>query len=135
MNYALIRSGRLRDVMEFDHVVRVTADGNVFDAEPGVPYAPELYHDETNDYDVGPWSLMTGYTGQYGYRGPIMHASEFIGGGMARDIRATPGLYVAVVCNVDSCEDCVTEDGDEIPDPECRGEHEPAGWAVAYIAD
>jgi hypothetical protein len=45
--------------------------------------------------------------------GPIMHNSEYIGGTMEADIRATPGVYVALV-------------NDDIDDPE-----HAEGWAVA----
>lgn len=48
------------------------------------------------EVDGDGWELMTGYTGQYGYTGPMMHASEFVGGRLARDILATPGLYAVV---------------------------------------
>jgi hypothetical protein len=105
----------LSDRMEFDHVVRVLADGSVAD-EPGV-WAPEVYADGVDVTVPAGWELLTGYSGQYGYSGPVMHPSEFIGGGMARDILASPGVYVAVVVG--------DLDGDE----------EPAGWAVARLCD
>jgi hypothetical protein len=107
-------SNDLNNRMEFDHVVRVHADGSVTD-ESGV-YAPELFGEELDD---GTWALMNGYSGQYGYSGPIMHASEFIGGGMARDILAAPGLYVALVSYVPT-------------DDEDNDEDNISGWAVAY---
>src|SRR5690242_8017377 len=106
----------LNDRMEFDHVIRVHEDGTVSDA--GIP-APDL--DGESDTVSAPWQLMTGYTGQHGYRGPIMHQSEFIGGRMARDILATPGLYVALVA----------ETYPDDPD----AERELIGWAVAYQHD
>jgi hypothetical protein len=102
----------LDDQMDFDHVVRVHTDGTVTDAL--TVSAPELYDDELSSQD---WQLMDGYSGQYGYSGPIMHASEFIGEGLARDILATPGLYVALV-------DYATLDG---PDDDSV-----SGWAVAF---
>jgi hypothetical protein len=100
----------LNNLMHFDHVVRVLPDGDVVDA-PNV-FAPEVYVQCADD-DCGSitkeaeeemitsveaqgWELMTGYTGQYGYRGPIMHVSEYVGGGLAEDILARPGLYVVV---------------------------------------
>jgi hypothetical protein len=120
-----VTTDTLDERMELGHVIRVRADGSVTD-EHGV-YAPEVYSatDQIGqfvglDTRDGGWSLMEGYTGQYGYRGPVMHASEHIGGRMAEDILATPGLYVAVVVNVLS-------DTEEDP--------EPAGWAVAYRED
>lgn len=101
----------LSDVMEFDHVIQVHEDGSVTDGVPDV-WAPSLYDDEVDD---ARWTLMRGYTGQYGYSGPIMHSSEYIGGLMADDILSTPGYYVALV-NYNSDDD----------------EGEPEGWAVAY---
>jgi hypothetical protein len=98
--------------MEFDHVIRVHDDGTVTSV-PGAR-VPELFDEELYSPE---WSLMNGYSGQYGYAGPIMHSSEFIGGGLERDILAQPGLYVSLVSYV-TTED---EDDDDI-----------SGWAVAY---
>src|ERR1035437_826512 len=98
----------LNDMMDFDHVVQVLPGGQVVDAQ-GV-YAPSLYDD---DLDDSSWSLMDGYSGQSGYSGPIMHNSEFIGGGLERDILAEPGYYVSLV-----------NYGFD--------EEEGEGWAVAY---
>lgn len=126
------RSAQLNERMEFDHVVAVYAGGMLRDAPAGV-YAPESYIDTLDD-DAGSilqshedawredmqrtgWEVFSdGYSGQYLYSGPIMHASEYIGGGLERDMLAKPGLYVAVTV------ECLphTEDG----------ETEPAGWAV-----
>lgn len=106
-----VTADTLNDVMEFDHVIRVHADGSVSDVD-GI-YAPNLQDGELDDKS---WSLMNGYSGQYGYSGPEMHASEYIGGGMARDILATPGLYVAIVAYHGDDED-------------------PTEWAVAYKLD
>lgn len=85
----------LDEIMEFDHVIRVNADGSVTD-EPSL-YAPSLYDEEL---DSDKWEFFTtGYSGQHGYSGPIMHNSEYIGGALERDILATPGVYVAIVAN------------------------------------
>lgn len=128
----------LNHKMEFDHVVRVHPDGTVTDAE-GSHYF-ELRHvsgaKPSHDFSASSdgWSLMNGYSGQYSYSGPIMHDSEFIGGGMERDILSTPGLYVALVCEADpDCGrvDCAHDD-DTCTDYE---DPEPAGWAVAYLHD
>lgn len=102
----------LNDIMEFDHVIEVHADGSVTDGPPGV-YAPDLYESELSCGPDDGWSLMDGYSGQQGYSGPCMHQSEFIGGGMERDILAKPGLYVALVGYPDD-------------------DSEPTEWAVAY---
>lgn len=115
----------LNSVMETDHVIRVHDDGTV--SEPaGEVWAPELhalsYEDGSHTAETDPdlcrqaadagWALESGWTGQHGYNGPCMHASEFIGGGLATHILATPGYWVAVLVNED--------DGD------------PESWAVAY---
>lgn len=118
----VVNKNSLNDLMEFDHVIMVDADGHV--SEPGGIWAPEVTVQEGSyaNPDVSamhnePWTLMNGYSGQYGYHGPVMHSSEFIGGKLAEDILAEPGYYVAVVvADVDS------EDDDE-----------PAGWAVARL--
>lgn len=116
----------LSNVMEFDHVVRVHDDGTVSD-HYGRPWAPETYiavdddgqitregeHDMIAGLRYQGWYPLRGYTGQYMYRGPIMHPSECIGRNMARDILSEPGLYVALVVE--------TLDDDE----------DAAGWMVA----
>jgi hypothetical protein len=105
-------SKSLNGRMEFDHVVEVHADGSVTDTDL---HAPGLYDDEVQSDD---WELMNGYSGQYGYSGPMMHDSEYIGGGLERDILAQPGYYVALV-NYVTTED--PEDDDNM-----------SGWAVAF---
>jgi len=103
--------------MDFDHPIRVNTDGTLSDA-PGV-YAPSL-DSETLDSDK--WELVTGgYTQQYGYNGPIMHASEQIGGRLAENILAEPGVYVSLVANAEP------EGDDDDPEPE--------GWAIARLKD
>lgn len=101
---------KLNDLMEFDHVIQVHADGSI--TEPSNVWAPELYDGELYSEE---WRFFTGgYSSQYCYSGPIMHPSEFIGGRLEKDIRETPGYYVALVND--------TLDDDE-----------PEGWAVAYM--
>jgi hypothetical protein len=104
------KTASLNDKMDFDHVVQVLPGGQVVDAN-GV-YAPSLMDDEL---DSRGWSLLDGYSGQSGYSGPIMHASEFIGGGLERDILSKPGYYVTLAN--------YTSDDDE-----------PEGWGIAYKA-
>jgi hypothetical protein len=103
--------------MDFDHVIEVRADGSIID-RPDI-YAPTLHDGQLEGSD---WVLLNGWSGQDRYSGPIMHQSEFIGGGMERYILATPAIYVSLVdypgCG-DDCEDC-----------EGSG-CEPEGWAVA----
>lgn len=110
----------LNDLMEFDHVIRVHEDGTI--SEPENVWAPEVTWSEGTHHVSGDgWSLLSGYSGQYGYAGPVMHDPEYIGGRMEEDIIATPGYYVAVVV---SDVDNATED--ETP---------YAGWAVAHRED
>lgn len=116
----------LNDRMEFGHVIRVSIDGAITDEWD--LHAPETVYqtldgdgqcidDEIHFLPKG-WTLLTGFTGQYSYNGPVMHASEFIGGDLERHILSNPGLYVAVV--VDGLRTEETDDDDNI------------GWAVAY---
>jgi hypothetical protein len=98
----------LNDLMEFNSVVRVHADGSVSD-EPQYN-APELFDDELLS---DTWSLLDGFSGQQGYSGPLMHSSEFIGGGLERWILSHPGLYVNLI---------------NTP----ADDSEPTEWAVAY---
>lgn len=116
----------LDTLMEFDHVIEVRPDGSVIDAPRDI-YAPELIMSTDEDGQIlaadeadyrdqatrQGWDLMTGYTAQYGYNGPVMHPSEYIGGAMERDIMAQPGYYVALTVDI-------------------LADEEPAGWAVAY---
>lgn len=102
----------LNDIMEFDHVIQVLEDGIVLHIKD--VYAPELRDGELHQHWEGPqWTLLDGYSGQYGYSGPLMHQSEVISGGMERDILAIPGLYVALA-------NYPLDDSD------------PTEWAVAY---
>jgi len=122
------KTASLNDQMEMDHVVQVHADGTVTDGPSGV-YAPEIYLevDADGSYVANTeadaqrqaksqgWTLMSGYSGQQGNKSDyvLMHASEYIGGGMERDILAAPGLYVALVPSLDD-------------------DSEPENWVVAY---
>jgi len=122
----------LNDRMEFDHVVEVTSDGSVIDGPAGM-HAPEVTVDldadgqmislNPNDIQIDSgWTLLNGYSGQHGYRGPIMDDAEFIGGGMARDIIGTPGVDVAVMVSG------LRPDGH-------TSEDDLVGWAVARRKD
>lgn len=130
----------LNDQMSFDHVIRIDENGAV--AKPlTTTYAPEVYV-ECADDDCGPitaeaeaamiahveeqgWELMTGYTGQCLYNGPIMHVSEYVGGRLEDDIRATPGLYVVV----EPTGLYETEEQEE------RNGDQAIGWVVARKVD
>lgn len=118
----------LNDLMEFDHVITVHNDGSVTDSTEYCYADLNVAQDGSDEFDLSAgWSLLSGFTGQYGYNGPVMHPSEFIGGGLERYILETPGHYVALVvearCDYDGSTDCTVEAGCDC---------EPAGWAVAY---
>lgn len=128
-NRETITADDLNAWTEFGSPFRVHADGTVSHAY-GESAPESLYHVETTDDTPGAdvdglydgWKLLHGYTGQYSYRGAVMHASEYLGGKLAEDVLAQPGLYV--LCAV------------EVTDDETGEQHdEPAGWAVAYFAD
>jgi hypothetical protein len=124
----------LNDLMQFDHVVRVHPDGTVTDDVPDV-WAPDLLMDTDGDGSIldehekdyteqaqrQGWRLLTGWTGQDRYNGCIMHASEYVGGGLETHIRENPGLYVCITVK------CLPTSED--------GETECAGWAIAYRAE
>lgn len=113
----------LSELMEFDHVIHVDESGNATSA-PQSPYVPYVEHDSSHDVtldgipyrDASTWAPLVGYTGQHGYRGAVMHSSEYIGGALARDILSAPGLYVSVIVMAQS-------DSDDI-------EQDFAGWAI-----
>lgn len=131
----------LNNMMATGHVVRVHGDGTVTDAPERV-YGPEgaYVHTEGAEphLDATGWELMTGYTGQYGYRGPVMHESEYIGGALERDIRERPGLYVVLAVDhlrvgETVCHGCGAPEGEWCVD-ECDADRESLteGWVVAY---
>lgn len=79
---------------------------------------------QANDLDLcgnTDWEPLTGYSGQYGYRGACMHSSEFIGGGLARDILNNDGTYCLVAV--------YSWDTESVPSENGYGA-EPDSWAV-----
>lgn len=135
LDFENVSAEDLNSVMSFDHVIRVNEGGTVSDAADS-PYFDEAarcvlvnadtweWEDEFNLPEG--WTLMNGYSGQDRYSGPVMHVSEYIGGGMARDILAAPGDYVALAVESDcgyTQEFCSEDEG-------CHCE--PAGWVVAH---
>ena len=123
----------LNEIMEFDHIIRVNEDLTIDEnldmsvSDVGSYFDLAVDEDGNDIFEMSAgWTLLTGFTGQYGYNGPVMHPSEFIGGGLERHIRETPGYYVALVVNAleDHCDYCA----------ECESQiaDTPAGWAIAY---
>lgn len=131
----------LNETMQAGHAVRVHPGGRVADAPDGV-YVPEgaYVHEEGAEpvLEADGWELMTGYSGQHGYTGPVMHNSEYIGGGLERDIRERPGLYVALVVDhvgvgETVCHGCGAPEGEWCVDG-CDADRETLteGWVVAF---
>lgn len=59
-------------------------------------YAPSVYSYGGGDVEIdgSGWEFWsTGRSGQHSYRGPVMHPSEQLSGGLARDLLAEPGVY------------------------------------------
>lgn len=111
------QSKPLTEQMEFDHVIEVLTGGTT--RERLDISAPELWGASGKPEEVEGWELLNGYSGQDRYAGPIMHNSEQLAGGIADEIRSTPGVYVALLCQ------WMPESEDE--DEEIVVE----GWAVA----
>lgn len=141
-------NAELARMMDFDHVVRVEADGTFADNLHGTPPAP----DSPTDPDINStaiegcpdWTLITsGLTGQHGYNGPWLHDSEQLEGGVAERVFEHAashggGFYVAIYAQY-SCEECggaglVRQDDEEVECPaKCEpGETDIEGWAIAY---
>ena len=114
----------LNEEMDFDSVIYSHGDGTVSDVDPSSMHAPGVYIAELADGTWieeamdEPWELLNGFSGQYGYSGPHMHASEYIGGGLARHILETEGFYVVTVVTPMPLDEDEDVDFDE--------------WVVAY---
>ena len=130
-NRRTITADTLSEEMEFDYIIYSHGDGTISDVNPYVSlWGPDIFTIEREDgtwteEDVeGPWSLLTGFSGQHAYSGGHMHASEYIGGGLARHILETPGFYMAAVVvpiPLERDDYWYDEDGDQAD-----------SWAVAY---
>lgn len=108
----------LNKAVEFDSPFEVLPDGSIV---PHVRrrHAPNTYHVEGEskpEIDGQGWEFVDGFSGQYRYSGPVMHASEQLSGGMADHVLATPGIYVLCVVEV------LPDEDDDQP--------EPAGWVL-----
>jgi hypothetical protein len=143
-----VTADTLSHSVEFDCPFRVHADGTI-SREDGV-YAPELFNViKASDFVSDTWALENGFSGQASYSGPIMHDSEYLGGGMARYVLENPGVYVLVASYYDNeCEECNhsaethDEDGCGISHCDCKAftvnESEPytiEGWALAKLKE
>lgn len=88
--------------LDFGTAFHLSAEGAVTELQAPAPVTVTeqdgAFIDSETYADLAPdWSPVTGYSGQYGYAGPVMHPSEFAGTGMVRDMAQTPGIYVLAV--------------------------------------
>lgn len=63
-------------------------------------YSPSVYNSDTEDIYIESteWEALTGYTGQHGYNGAVLHSSEYLGGGLLKDIlEDVGGVYCLTV--------------------------------------
>jgi hypothetical protein len=115
---------QLSNLMEFDRVIYVDESGEASNQTYAIdaPEAPEAYWRDGEDVILSggssDWTLLRGASGQHAYQGACMHESEYIGGGLARNILETHGYWVSLVVYDEAPED---EDADQI-----------VGWALAY---
>lgn len=84
--------------------------------------------------NLADWDQVTGKTGQHGYRGAVMHASENASDELVMEwVRDAGGDVFAIVVVEAPCNDaepCFPEEPDYCSEYGCDAE--PAGWAVIY---
>lgn len=141
----------LNDMMSEASVIRVMPDGEII--YDRTVYAPDVYVTTDDDGQImddddkamidmvksAGWEMLNGFSGQYLYAGPIMHPSEYIGGGMEEHIRTNPGYYASVIVTTLGL-GCVNDDDQCDPDSPCDActeakrerNGEDAGWAVVF---
>lgn len=89
--------GNIDKETEMDSTFSIDENGSVVDS-PNSVYAPEVYSYEDGTIEgINGWEPVTGFSGQYGYSGPLMHPSEVMGGSnMEKYVRENPGTYALV---------------------------------------
>lgn len=115
--------GKIDSQVEMDSAFGIDRDGNVVKVDA---WAPEVYLSQDGLEVPGDWEAVNGYSGQYGYSGPVMHPSEVMDGSkMEEYVRENPGTYALVVpANVDAY------DSDD-PDAEVDVD----GWVLLKLND
>lgn len=118
----------LNDLMEFNQYITVHTDGRITVNEQPC-YINNIYDTFGTELDGSwrGWSLLTGFSNQYGYNGPLFHESEYIGGGLETYIRTHPGKYVALIVYADDGGTSnITDDRNAEDDIVIDG------WVIAY---
>lgn len=107
-------------------------------------YIPTVEHDDMcdvlidgyqPDHAAPTWHALTGHTGQYGYRGAVMHPSETADDETVREwVREAGGDTFAIVevSGHSDDEPVFPDEPDYCTEYGCA--HEPAGWAIIYRA-
>ena len=127
----------LNSRVEFESAFRILSGSRIEDSLSEV-FAPEVYlyvdkngfavSEEEIDmrpwYEATEWEVVNGYSGQYGCAGPTMHASEYLGGSMAKDVLEDVGSIYMVV----SVECLPNFEASEEEDMLIRDN--PAGWML-----
>src|SRR5699024_5519557 len=102
LNTCKVDAETLNEVVNFDvpfHVFPpewIAEDWNLDSPEVYI-YVGEDGAVEGPFLEGGGWEPVTGFSGQWQYRGPIMHASEQLQGGIAKAVLENPGVYCVVV--------------------------------------
>jgi len=101
MTSTIITADTLNDNIDFDRPFTLV---NVDDEHATIEFPEDVHEPDVSlagnsgafDISSDKWRAVSGYSGQHGYSGPIMHVSEFLGGGMAEAIVQDGGTYVVV---------------------------------------
>jgi len=148
IHYGTVEPAYLNDSVEFDSpffVIPGDTQRCTILTSPHVPAdGPDSPSVTLNDGDGDPelegldgWQPVTGYSGQYGYSGPVMHPAEILAGGMERDILnglLGGGWFVVTSVETETCDDFQVHgqcypDGGSCP-RDCS--EEPAGWILLH---
>ena len=106
-------------------------------------YVPYVEHGAEHDILIdgipladSDWSALTGLTGQYGYRGAVMHPSENLSDEALllnlAELDASMFAIVGVEAPCTELEPCFEDEPEYCRDYGCSAD--PAGWAVIYKA-
>lgn len=125
----IVTPDTLDTLAEFGRVFRINPDGTLdfVQSDDRRQWAPQRVEDDLIDglpEARSTWKFVRGFSGQDRYSGPVMHASEYLGGGMARHVLETPGLYVVT-------EAFVSQEKSGFSDEE-YDEDDPAGWVLLH---
>lgn len=133
-------SENLDTFMEFDWTYHVDDDGHMTEALD--VHGPDVFVQEEGGKPIVTlgWELLSGWSFQWMYSGPVMHDSEGIHPPMGEHILENPGYYVVTSVTYlgtgnTVCQECDAQPGEWCPD-NCDGtenrEDLIEGWVVAH---